>query len=104
MHTYAERGSSPRKDEMPTHSRREFVRMALAGVPLTAALPTTVRGVSLGVQTYSFRDFGLENFADKVIKAMTDIGLDECELQFPFLRPFTETQWNQMDQAKRIAA
>ena len=41
--------------------------MALAGVPLAAALAkinSTVKGVRLGVQTYSFRDFNFETFAD----------------------------------------
>lgn len=75
------------------YSRRDFGKMALAGLPLAAALAkidSTVKGVRLGVQTYSFRDFKFETFADQVSKTMTEIGLGECELQFPRLSPATE--------------
>ena len=63
------------------HSRRDFGRLALAGLPLTAPLTasaaridSTVNGVRLGTITYSFRDLprtpGKDNI-DDLIKAIT---------------------------------
>ena len=68
------------------YSRRDFSKMALTAWPLASALAktnSTIDGVRLGVQTYSFRDFDAATFADRVTKTMTDVGLGECELQFP---------------------
>jgi len=64
-------------------SRREFGRM-LAATPIAAAFQTstgtkinsTIQGVRLGAQSYSFRDLTL----DKCIEAMARLGLGECEL------------------------
>src|SRR5436190_11958736 len=64
-------------------SRREFGRM-LASTPFVAAfqratatkIDSTIQGVRLGAQSYSFRDLSLE----KCIEAMARIGLGECEL------------------------
>jgi sugar phosphate isomerase/epimerase len=51
---------------------------------------STVNGVRLGAQTYSFRDLprtpGVD-FVDTVIKAMTACGLTECELFAPQVEP-----------------
>ncbi|QQS48527.1 MAG: sugar phosphate isomerase/epimerase [Acidobacteriota bacterium] len=59
------------------YSRREFGKIALAGLPLTLALGQgKVGGVRLGVQSYSFRTMDL----DAAIAAMRDIGIGECEL------------------------
>jgi sugar phosphate isomerase/epimerase len=64
------------------YSRREFGRLALASLPLSAAfangkINSKIDGVWLGAQSYSFRTLpGL----DDAIKAMVDIGLGECEL------------------------
>ncbi len=73
---------------MPT--RREFARAALAGLVLPTlvgrkAFSTPIGGVRIGVQTYSFRELRPEkgDSVDIVIKAMTDCGLDECELWSP---------------------
>ena len=66
------------------HSRRDFAKMALAGVPFTAALAQTnkinskIAGVQIGTQTYSFRDLPL----DRAIAATVEVGLGEVEL-FP---------------------
>jgi sugar phosphate isomerase/epimerase len=68
-------------------SRRDFGKMALAGLPLSAAWraaadPAT-NGVRLGVATYSYRDLlrtpGRDN-VDDVIKALQFAGAQEIEL------------------------
>jgi sugar phosphate isomerase/epimerase len=69
--------------------------MALAGVALPrffeAGIDSTVAGVRLGVQTYSFRDLarspGAADAVDVVIKAVKDSGLGEVELYSPQLEP-----------------
>jgi sugar phosphate isomerase/epimerase len=61
------------------YTRREFGRMTLAGLPLAMALrpiDSKVDGVRIGVQSYSFRTLPL----DAAIKAMSEIGIGECEL------------------------
>lgn len=64
------------------YTRRDFAKLSLAALPLASALAidSKINGVRLGVQTYSFRDFPPEGVVDAVIKAMTDIGLGECEV------------------------
>jgi len=60
-------------------SRRNFGRVALAGLPLARAfgkLDSRVDGVLIGVQSYSFRDRPL----DAAIKGIAEVGLSECEL------------------------
>jgi hypothetical protein len=61
------------------YTRREFGKITLAGLPLSLALGANVSGVEgvrIGVQSYSFRTLPL----DAAIKAMSDIGIGECEL------------------------
>ena len=70
------------------YSRRTFSQMALAGIasgPLLAQkkIDSTIGGVLLGAQSYSFREKPL----DGVIQAMTEIGLGECELYSPHVEP-----------------
>jgi sugar phosphate isomerase/epimerase len=72
------------------YTRRDFGKITLGALPLAAAaLPlasasakinSKINGVQLGVQTYSFRDLPPEGIVDAVIKAMTEIGLGECEV------------------------
>jgi sugar phosphate isomerase/epimerase len=59
-------------------SRREFGKIALAGVPLSLAIARLEAdtGVRIGVQSYSFRTLPL----DEAIAAMSRIGLKEVEL------------------------
>lgn len=68
------------------HTRRHFGKLLLAGVPASVALAyidSTVKGVSLGVCTYSFRDFprtpGSDNI-DAIIRALKDTGAGVTEL------------------------
>jgi sugar phosphate isomerase/epimerase len=64
----------------PVYSRREFNRLALAGLPLSLTLGQQinpkVNGVRIGIQSYSFRMMSL----DDALKAIKDIGIGECEL------------------------
>ena len=65
-------------------TRREFGKLTLAGVPVASAVATelnsTVGGVRLGVQTYSYRDLPMQGILDSIIQAMSETGLAECEL------------------------
>src|SRR5438093_818289 len=74
-------------------TRRELERMVLAGLsaplfsrPSTAAPAkpnSMVKGVQIGVQSYSFRDRGL----DEAIQAMLDVGLSSCEMYSGHVEP-----------------
>ena len=73
-------------------TRREFGTLTLAALVTGPRARTTVRGVRLGVQTYSFRDLprtpGAQGDAvDTIIAAMTACGLTECELWAPQVEP-----------------
>jgi len=68
------------------YSRRDFGKIAAAGLPLARALAVAkidskIEGVQLGVQSYSFRDLPL----DAAIPAMAADGLGECELFAPHI-------------------
>ncbi len=70
------------------YSRREFGKLALAaglpiGLPMSVAfaqgsakINSKVKGVRIGIQSYSFRTLPL----DDAIKAMASVGIGECEL------------------------
>jgi len=67
-------------------SRRDFGKMALAGLPLSVALAkinSKFGGVQIGVQSYSYRDLPL----DEAIQGMVADGIGECELFSPHIEP-----------------
>src|ERR1044071_5987967 len=75
-------------------SRREFGKLALAGLPLSAAFAngkpnSKINGVWLGAQSYSFRTLPS---VDDAIKAMAAIGLSECELWQGHVEPKSEAR------------
>jgi sugar phosphate isomerase/epimerase len=74
------------------YTRREFGKLTLAGFALPSfagLLDSTIGGVRIGVQTYSFRDLPrpMDDGADVVVKAIADCGLSECELFSPQIEP-----------------
>jgi len=74
--------------EYMMYSRRDFSKLALAGLPLSMALAeidSRISGVQIGVQSYSFRDRSL----DAAIQAMVEDGIGECELFSPHIEPPT---------------
>lgn len=77
------------------YTRREFGRLTVAALALPrtltgAAIDSKVGGVTLGVQTYSFRDLPRaegRDLVDPIIEAMTACGLGDCELWSPHVEP-----------------
>lgn len=73
-------------------NRREFTTLALSTIawPKLLAQTNTVGGVTLGAQTYSFRQMERpqgRDMSDVLVKAFTDCGLRDCELWSPMLEP-----------------
>src|ERR1044071_2903077 len=74
------------------YTRREFGLLTLAGlaVPMRAWADTTVGGVRMGVQSYSFRELPRTPGGDAtaaIMQAMKDTGLSETELWAPQIEP-----------------
>jgi sugar phosphate isomerase/epimerase len=76
------------------YSRRDFGKVALAGLPVSAllgaAIDSSVNGVRLGASTYSFRDFPRtkgQDMVDPVIKALQFCRVGEIELYSPTIEP-----------------
>ena len=76
------------------YSRRDFGKIALAGIPVSAllgaAIDSSVNGVRLGASTYSFRDFPRtqgQDIVDPVIKALQFCRVGEIELYSPTIEP-----------------
>ena len=79
------------------YTRREFgalSAMAVGGLalprPLAAQIDSTVGGVMIGVQTYSFRALPRPPGGDQseaIIEAMTRCRIGDCELWSPMLEP-----------------
>ena len=68
------------------YTRRDFAKIAMAAVPAATLLAkpnSKVHGVMIGVQSYSFRDRGI----DEALKAMTDIGFSYTELYQGHIEP-----------------
>jgi sugar phosphate isomerase/epimerase len=68
------------------YTRRDFAKVALAAIPAATLLAkpnSKVHGVMIGVQSYSFRDRGM----DEALKAMTDIGFSYTELWQGHIEP-----------------
>jgi sugar phosphate isomerase/epimerase len=74
------------------YTRRDFARIAMAGVPIaylpgalraTSRINSTIAGVRLGAQTYSFREKPL----DGAIQALVECGLGDCEVYAPHVEP-----------------
>jgi sugar phosphate isomerase/epimerase len=73
-------------------TRREFTTLALSTLawPRLLAQSNTVAGVTLGAQTYSFRQLPRPaggDMSDVIIQAFTECGLRDCELWSPMLEP-----------------
>ena len=70
------------------YSRRDLGKLALA-LPLAnrafaaKRIHSVIEGVQLGAQTYSFRDLPLE----RMIQAMVEVGLGDCEVYSPHVEP-----------------
>jgi sugar phosphate isomerase/epimerase len=69
-----------------SYSRRDFNKIALAGLPASAAaarIDSFFKGVELGCISYSYRDRPL----DAAIKDMVEAGIGECELFMGHVEP-----------------
>jgi sugar phosphate isomerase/epimerase len=73
-------------------TRREFTTLALSTIawPKLLAQTNAAGGVTLGAQTYSFRQMERPqggDMSDVLVKAFRDCGLRDCELWSPMLEP-----------------
>ena len=71
-------------------TRREFATVALSTIAWPKLLAQAGGGVTLGAQTYSFRQMERPqggDMSDVLVKAFTECGLRDCELWSPMLEP-----------------
>ena len=74
-------------------TRREFTTLALSSLSwpgLLAQTASSAGGVTLGAQSYSFRQLTRppdSDMSDVIIQAFTECGLRDCELWSPMLEP-----------------
>jgi sugar phosphate isomerase/epimerase len=83
-------------------SRRDLAKMALGALPgvgLLAKPNSVVRGVTIGVYTYSFRDRPL----DAALEAIADIGISSCELWEGHMVPQALNRKGQREWRENIA-
>ncbi len=83
-------------------SRRDFGKLALTALPAAAwanKLDSKIDGVWIGAQSYSFR--AMDGGLDDAIKAMTSIGLSECELWQGHVEPKSEGRGKEAREALR---
>ena len=95
------------------YTRREFgvlSAMALGGIALpqrlAAQFDSTLGGVKIGVQTYSFRALPRspgEDQAEAIIQAMTRCRIGDCELWSPMLEPVSGVGRDASPDARRQA-
>lgn len=78
------------------YTRRDFGKLAVASIPLSmyaAKINSVVGGVRLGCNTYGWRDLprveGDTNQVNAWIKALTEVGLGECEIMNNVIEPST---------------
>ncbi len=65
------------------NTRRDFLTTALTAIPACAVPALSATGITIGVQSYSFRDRPL----DAALDGMKQIGFPECELWQGHLEP-----------------
>jgi sugar phosphate isomerase/epimerase len=85
------------------YSRRDLARIALGALPavrLLAKPNSTFRGVTIGIETYSFRDQSVED----ALKAMVQAGFSSCELWEGHAAPgaLTRKGWREWREAIAI--
>ena len=79
------------------YTRRQFGRAALSALPLplvAAQIDSRIRGVQLGVHTFSFSTLPHDGALDAIIGCMVDVGIGECILLAQQIEP--GEFWNQI--------
>jgi sugar phosphate isomerase/epimerase len=73
------------------YTRRHFGKLALAALPVAAAsakISSKIRGVQIGVATFSYNNLPLQGLMDLIIQSMVDCGIGDCLLNPPSTEPF----------------
>jgi sugar phosphate isomerase/epimerase len=71
-------------------TRRQFGKLALAALPASAAsakISSKIRGVKIGVATYSYNPLPRQGMLDLIINSMVDAGIGDCLLNPPATEP-----------------